>query len=393
MRHFQKVALLVGSLGISVAAMPAMAGGCGYGGNPYACNMGTSVQSWGTIPAAPTTVNIMPPMGHLKSVNYTRSPNVSITRLHGMTQVPSLTDFPSAFTGGCMPSSTQYCHSNAGTPINVSLNAAPQMRAPIIAAPYTGSSLSLATATPQYSFTAPLPAPRIVAIGGGYDPSKFTPRVYGDNNITPGIVHAPTSFIDRDPTRAAMALQQASYSNYSATSLSPYAGASVQLGGSTMMGGSFGSASSVAAPSSGTPYTGVDASGGYWEKVSGVTRFGDTIATQVICRRQAPQPKVQVQVQQQRVLRPIIGVPVPVPTPVPYTVDVPVQGCMPAPIAAPAYGAMHGRYGAMALRGSQFAAPYMMRGAHLGGFSQHHAAPKPRVVPVPQPLTSGRWTY
>jgi len=390
MRHFQKLALLAGSLGLTATAMPAMAGGCGFGGNPYACNAGTQVQSWGTPQLAPTTVNIMPPMGHLKSVNYTRSPNVSITRLHGMAPTAALTDFPSGFTGGCLPSSTQYCRSNAGTPINMSLNAAPQMQAPVIAAPFTASSLSVAAPAQSFNFTAPLPAPRIVAIGGGYDPSKFAPRVYGENNITPGIVHAPTSFIDRDPTRAAMALQRASYSNYSTSTMSPYAGASVQLGGSTVMGGtSFGTSSTLSTGTAGTPYTGVDASGGYWEKVSGVTRFGDTIATQVICRRQAPQPKAQVQ--QQRVVRPVIGVPVPVPTPVPYTVNVPVagvQGCIPAPV--------HGgiaRYG-FSGQGRVMPVGYAgLRGPQFRGYGGHHVQPKAPIVPVPRPLTSGRWTY
>ena len=43
--------------------------------------------------------------------------------------------------------------------------------------------------------------------------------------------------------------------------------------------------------------------------------FGDTLATQVVCRRQAPQQTVQVQSVpvQQQIVRPVIGVPTPVP--------------------------------------------------------------------------------
>jgi len=79
-------------------------------------------------------------------------------------------------------------------------------------------------------------------------------------------------------------------------------------------------------------------SGGYWEKVSGLTMFGDTVATSVVCRRQAPQKTSQI-------LSPVYGVPQPVPTPVPQYIDVPYkvrgnimpQGCRPAgqPFIAP----------------------------------------------------------
>ena len=69
---------------------------------------------------------------------------------------------------------------------------------------------------------------------------------------------------------------------------------------------------------SGNAITGVDGSGGYWEQVSGLTKFGDTIATSVVCRRQAPQTTAQV-------VSPVYGIPQPVPTPVPYYVDVPYK--------------------------------------------------------------------
>jgi len=89
---------------------------------------------------------------------------------------------------------------------------------------------------------------------------------------------------------------------------------------------------------SGNVVGGVDGSGGYWEKVSGLTMFGDTVATSVVCRRQAPQKTSQI-------LSPVYGVPQPVPTPVPQYIDVPYkvrgnimpQGCRPAgqPFIAP----------------------------------------------------------
>ena len=61
--------------------------------------------------------------------------------------------------------------------------------------------------------------------------------------------------------------------------------------------------------------------GSYWEKVSGPTSFGSTVATSVICKRQLPS----------RVVNPVVGVPVPVPTPV-------QQGCATAQLPAGRYG-------------------------------------------------------
>lgn len=369
MRHFGKAALMLGGLSLTVAAAPAFAGGCGYGGM-QSCDAGVVVNSYGAPSFDPMTVNIEQPMGHLRSVEYTRSPNVSITRVHGMGPTASLSDAPSGFTGGCHPTSTTYCRSDAGTPINV------QLSAPQVAAPFVPSFQAPVMHAPQISMpqmSMPLPAPRVVAIGGGYDPSKFAPRVYGDNTITPGIVHAPTSFIDRDPVRASAALSRAGGVSYGGSSYSGgYSSGAVtlgpvpqmapqiapQMGGQAFAGRQIGSVVNyVQQPSAAPVGANVDANGGYWEKVSGVTRFGDTIATQVICRRQAPQPTVQ------RVVRPVIGVPTPVPTPVPYTVNVPAQ-CAPAPMHHKV-GPNVGRYG-------------MDSGPH---------------VPISRPLTNGRWTY
>ena len=370
MRHLSKAALMLGGLGLTFAATPALAGGCGYGGAQN-CDAGVTVNMHGAPVFGSTSVNIQQPMGHLRSVQYTRSPNVTITRLHGMQQTASVSDAPSSFTGGCHPTSTAYCRSDAGRPVNV------QMSAPQISAPYmSGTVMAPTYQAPMIS--AALPAPRVVAVGGGYDPSKFIPRVYGDNTLVPGIAHVPTSFVDRDPSRAAMALQRAGQMGYSTSSYSSgytsgsvstgYNSGSIQLGGGTQMmpqtsyqgGRQIGSVVNyVQSASTASTPSGVDSSGGYWEKVSGVTRFGDTIATQVICRRQAPQPTPTVQ----RVVRPVIGVPTPVPTPVPYTVNVPAQ-CMPMP----AYAAQR---------------------PHMGGF----AGPKAPIVPVPQPLRNGRWVY
>jgi hypothetical protein len=61
--------------------------------------------------------------------------------------------------------------------------------------------------------------------------------------------------------------------------------------------------------------------GTYWEKVSGPTSFGNTLATSVICKRKLPT----------QVVNPVIGVPTPVPVPVP-------QGCETVKVPGGRYG-------------------------------------------------------
>jgi len=250
-----------------------------------------------------------------------------------------------------------YCRQDTGVPVNVEFTAPPAAPAPILTMP------------------APVirpAAPRVVAIGGGYDPSKFIPRQYGENTFTPGTVYAPTSFINRNPADAARVLAENGYStgSYGSMNLSapvtssamsfapqampsitapampaPALGANMLAGGPAMPQGAnylgsvvTGQTTTGSSGPSGNVMGNVDGNGGYWEKVSGLTMFGDTVATSVVCRRQAPQQKAQV-------VSPVYGIPQPVPTPVPYFVDVPYKvkgnvmphGCRPAgtPFIAP----------------------------------------------------------
>jgi hypothetical protein len=355
--------LCVSGLGLFGFNAPALAGGCGVGVNPALCKVGVNVNP-GTGPVFDNmNVNVHQPMGYLRSIDYQRAPNVSITRVHGMMDTAGLTDFPSSFTGGCHPSSTAYCRQDMGTPVNVEFTA-PQ-----------------ASAMPAYSFVAPQPAPimmapsapRTVAIGGGYDPSKFVPRQYGEFTFTPGTVYAPTSYINRNPADAARVLSENGYGstisagqyssgniNLSAplmtSQMSVAAPAMPNLMGANMLAGGpqmggvpsgaqyLGSVVTGQTTTGGAPsenaISGVDGSGGYWEKVSGLTMFGDTVATSVVCRRQAP-------TQTKQVVSPVYGIPQPVPTPVPQYIDVPYkvrvghnmpQGCRPvgAPFVPPA---------------------------------------------------------
>ena len=345
MRHFKnkrlKTTLLcVSSLGLAAAGTPAFAGGCGLGVSPALCQTGISVNP-GTGPVFDNmTVNVQQPMGHLRSINFQRAPNTSITRVHGMMDSAALSDFPSRFTGGCNPTSTAYCREETGVPVNVQFNAPPAQ--PVMQMPVMPARIMMPAPVMQPA------APRVVAIGGGYDPSKFIPRQYGENTFTPGTVYASTSFINRDPAAAARVLAENGYStgSYGSMTLSgpmpsaaisapaPAASAMNMIASGNLLAGAptagvphganylgsvvTGTTTSGPSTPSGNVVGGVDGSGGYWEKVSGLTMFGDTVATSVVCRRQAPQKTSQI-------VSPVYGVPQPVPTAVPYFVDVPYK--------------------------------------------------------------------
>lgn len=379
-----KGSLLVVLSGVSLVSMSsaAFAGGCGYGAPAQQnCNPGVVVTT-GTAPVFdPMTVHINQPMGHLRNVQFNRAPNVSITRVHGMGPTAGLEDAPSGFTDGCHPTSTYYCRGGdvrpAPAPQPYIAPAMPIMAAPVVAQPvYQG--------------------PRTVHVGGGYDPSKFQPRQYGENTFTPGIAHIPTSYVDRSLSQTgaytAGEFQQHRATAPAAPGIAPLVMPSI-MGGTPMMGQNMGigmpmaqaqmmpqqmvQAPMMAAPTMSQPMmsqprivgglsaapvnsgpvrttsglyaSAVSPDGSYWEKTSGPTVFGSTIATQVICRRQLPTQTV----------RPVVGVPTAIPVPI-------QTGCIPAPHAAhPGHGmqlagAPHGyakkpamgsgRYGAQAGR-------------------------------------------
>ena len=215
-------------------------------------------------------------MGHLRSVQIAGAPHVNITRVHGLNNPVGLVDAPTGFTNGCHPSSTQYCRNGA---------------------------------------VAPQPAP-------GVDISRFQPRTYGSTAMVPGIAHVPTSIVDRDYGRAQAVL------NANGGGIVPHP---------SMMGGAIAAPIvSMSAPAftppavtsfSPSPVISTPAAiqgpvtvnpastarfmpetlradGTYWEQTSGPTMVGGTMATKVICKRQA------------QVVNPVVGVPHPVPTPV-----------------------------------------------------------------------------
>ena len=284
--------VLLGVLSASLFAAPAFAGGNCNGGS---CATGVQIMPSYAPEFGPMTIRTEQPLGHLRSVKFQRAPNVSITRVHGLGPTASLSDAPSGFTGGCHPTSTSYCRQNAGLPVQIqpAFPVAPVFQAPA--------------------------APVIVRTGGGYDPSKFTPRVYGDASLVPGVAYLPTSRVVRDPAAAQQVLDSGQTRPQDVvvpgTGIAPHLGMiagtsthqQIRHIGFAQPQRGFAQASAPILQQSGANYTPVANDGTYWEKVSGPTRFGNTVATSVICKRQV----------QRRVINPIIGVPVAVPVAVP----------------------------------------------------------------------------
>ena len=317
----------VSSLSLLASAAPALAGGC-MNGAPN-CNMGVQVMPSTPAQFGPMTVQTAHPMGYLRQVDFQRAPNVSITRVHSMMPTAALSDAPSGFTGGCHPTSTQYCRSDAGMPVTVDM--AP---APVVATPYVAPAPVIAQPLRTYT-------------GQGYDPSKFAPRQYGDNTFVPGIAHVPTSYVDRSPANAQAALNSGRTVTQPLANggMTPAYGMSAPAMGRVTLPGTFSAAPamgmSMSAPmpapmmggqatapvltQNGTYASNVGADGTYWEKTSGPTMFGDTMATSVICKRKLPT----------QVVNPVVNVPYPVPTAVPT--------CGPAPHAA--HAGHNARYG------------------------------------------------
>ena len=323
MRLMFKKAAILGGLSVSLLSTSAFAGGCFPGPAGPVCNPGVVTHPGPAPVMDPVHVFSQSPMGHLKTVQYLSTPSVNITRIHGVPNAPQLSDAPNGFTSGCMPESTGYCRGAApvmAQPAPIMSQAAPAFvqPAPVIAPP------------------APQVTERVVAIGGGYDPSKFTPRTYGSNELTPGIAHIPTSIVDRSVENATAVLNSGKTQPQAIASggtvPTPSMISSVKMSPPTpVMGGNIvGTVSNTVtmAPQTNVYPGSMSTDGTYYEKVSGPTMVGGMQATQVICRRQAPQMNVQ---------SPIVGVPTPMPTPVCETVPAPMAPALPmmAPMAAP----------------------------------------------------------
>jgi hypothetical protein len=289
MRRFRFGLTAVSSLGFIMAAPAAFAGHCAPGGGQN-CNPGVVYNASGAPSFDPLAVNVRQPLQGLRSVHIRTAPTVSITRLYGQQNLASLGDAPSGFTGGCHPTTTQYCRQNMGQPVNLTFQAPVQQ--PLIAAP-----LRVAPAP----VISPVIAPR-VQYGGGYNASAFQPRQYGENTFTPGIAHIPTSYVDRNPATANRLLASGLTQSYHSHSAVSHHTGGIRIA-QPSLGHVSGHSQTVSSAASS-----VAADGTYWEKVSGPTLFGDTLATQVICKRQAPVKPIQpVQIQQQ-VVRPVIPV-------------------------------------------------------------------------------------
>jgi hypothetical protein len=272
------------------------------------CNPGVSVYGNFADPRANVSVYNLTPYGHLKTVQYQNTQNVNIMRVHSRAPFVALNDAPSAFTGGCTPTSTAYCRAPQGTPVKAALHRA--------TAP-----------APAPIYVAPPPVAPRVTYGSGYNAANFASRQYGSTDFVPGIAHVPTSIVDRSPITHINGVPQphirsVTTANTSVVHSGHSYGAPTAMAGHNVIG-------SVVTGQ----YTYQPPGGGemYWEKTSGPTIVDGLPATQIICRRQAPRP-APVNV---RVVSPVIGVPTPV-----------QAGCTPARYAHAPVKHSNSRYGA-----------------------------------------------
>lgn len=359
-----KTALL--SVGGTVAILGLMSGPALAGGPSNCvstgCDTGVAYMPTPTGYSGPTTVENRTPYDFLDSVHFQRSPHVSITRVHSLPVTVGLADSPGGFTQGCHPESTTYCRSGHGSS-GGTVTSAPVMSTPALSAPVVSSGFATRPAQ-TYVQPSPVGPSRVVAVGGGFDPSKFTPRIYGDPyTITPGIAYLPTSIVDRNPYRAQAVLDAGPGGITPALTgmpigplptPRPYSMASAQTAmmaprppvmtrpamQAPMMQAPMAQPRMMPRPmmhapmvqqqmiqrpmaqrpmmrapmmprqmvqpsiptgypgAAGAPYqmsdgrygSTVGADGTYWEKVSGPTQFGNTVASQVICKRRLPHP-------------------------------------------------------------------------------------------------------
>ncbi len=342
MRKVIKLAAITSGLSLSLMANSALAGDCRYGSGGPNCAPAIVAHPAPAPSIDPSHIYAQGPMSNLRTVQFLGTPSVNITRIHGAHGGPAITDSPSGFTGGCTPESTHYCGQTSAAPAPAPVIAPP---APMVVAP-----------APVIAPPAPQVTERVVAIGGGYDPSKFIPRTYGSNELTPGIAHIPTSIVDRSHANATAVLNggmtqpqpvvsggtvphpsmmSGGYSTASTVTMPPTMSRTITMP-PTRSGNVVGMVSNtVTMPPQGNVYPGSMAGDGtYYEKVSGPTMMGGMQATQVICKRQAPRLQVQ---------SPVIGLPTPVPTGV-------VESCQSVPMPMAPAPVMSGtqRYGTSA---------------------------------------------
>jgi len=263
MRQILKKAVFWGGVSLSVFSLSAQAGDCGLNA---ACQSDVVIRSTPSHSIDPMYIYSQNPMGHLRSVQYLGTPSVNIMRVHSAQPVAELSDAPGGIKGDCLPYASQYCRKSDVVPQAV----AQPVAQPVITPP----------AMPAPVVAAPVVTERVVHVGGGYDPSKFEPRIYGSMERVPGIAHIPTSIVDRSHANAHAWLESGQVQPQPVIQV-PQA----HLGTLTQ---------TVTIAPEVAPYGGsVGADGTYWEKVSGATTIDGMSATQVVCKRQAPQIHVQ----------------------------------------------------------------------------------------------------
>lgn len=188
MRRIYTVVAAIGGLSLSLGGTAAVAGSCGMQYRPCPvriappppppprfvapcnlqmpqanpvpnCQVPFVVNPGAPAQIDPVVIHSSQPLDYLRSVKFSGSPHVNITRIHGQAPSVGLKDVPTAFTGGCHPESTEYCRTPAAAVRPAAVPAPVRVAAPVrIAAPvYVAPAPKVAA--PVYVPPAPRLAP------------------------------------------------------------------------------------------------------------------------------------------------------------------------------------------------------------------------------------------
>ncbi len=259
MRITRSILTVSGGLIMAGLAPVSFAGGGCYGAANL-CNPGINVTASPYV-NQPMGINYAQPYDYLTSATYNQAPHMNVTRIETGAPRTTLDQAPGAYWGGCAAGT--YCGGPVAAPIAAP---APAAYAPVAYAPTVS-------------------APQTYVASGDYNPSNFASRQYGDASFVPGIAYLPSSYVERGTAERDAAVASTSYrASTSHSTLSASSGTSV---------------------------------GGGWNRVSGPTMIDGMLATEILCKDEAPAPvavpQYQVQTQAYRVVRPIVAVPYPVP--------------------------------------------------------------------------------
>lgn len=287
---------------ISVAALMGSGSVTAQAGQPYPappcagpgpCDYGIHVLPSRPVHQGPVTVQHRTAFDHYKSIQFQQAPHVSILRVHGRPQTVGLSDAPSGFTGGCSPSSTRYCRSEADQTDHVIDVPSPTPHP--VPAPQP-LPLPKPYPVPKPSpIVRPVPLPRPIPapcqpVHGPCGPQGVHPFAMSGASATtstPSVVTIPAPMTSSMSSQTVPSVPPHMVSGSVIAAPLPTGSGYPQLAGGPVLSGPTLSSGPIASGTGASRY-GIQPDGTYWEKVSGPTTVGGLTATEILCKRQVP---------------------------------------------------------------------------------------------------------